>query len=390
MRPRLAEYNTTVALPTWLDALRQQLGGGGKDAPPETLGPVTALAELRAVASNTLEGSGPPNQDDRTSLRHDIQAAFDKLGADTLAALAPVLTQFRRDVGHLPSLLGTASGARVLLAAAHALEKHLHERALAEGLWDDMTSAFRDGDDAERCELRVLQLREVSERRGHDWGQLSRHVVGIINDWAWELLEAGADVGAVETPLEEAGLDEVTRLRLAGEAVLAEAPSDDVIVWLVFEHAWLEQFHQRLGPVQFFAGQLWPDAIHSGNYRDAEPLVEFQHDAQGGEEEPDRPDFTGLPDKDFVLARVELRHRQLAGAEDQAIRLVTDVIRTARLSSEWRLMQGSALYSKRVGWYRLSLFQSRKDVPLDPPRIEPTDRELRRVGPPPLRWTPTV
>jgi hypothetical protein len=243
-----------------------------------------------------------------------------------------------------------------------------------------MVSAFRGEEDAERCELRVLQLREVVERRGHDWSQLSRHVVGIINNWSWELAEAGAEVKDFETPLDEAGFNETSRLRFAREAVLAETPSDEVIVWLAFEHASLEQFHQRLGPVQFFAGQLWPEGVRTGNYRGAEPLIELQDDGQGNEG-VDRPDFEGLPDKDFVLARVELGHRQLAGAEEQAVRLAMDVVRTARLSSEWRLMRGSALYSKRIGWYRISNLRSQSEVPLDPPRIEPTDRALRQIDP---------
>ena len=379
MRPRLAEYNTTVEAPTWLDALRQQLDAGGKDAPPEILGPATALDELRAVATNTLQGSGPPNSDDLASLRQDVQAAFEEVGADTLSALAPVLTEFRRDVGRLPSLLGTANGARVALAAAHALEQRLVDRSVAGALWDDMTSTFEDGDDAERCELRILQLREVSERRGHNWSQLSRRVVGVINDWTWNLTEAGADVTAAQSPLDEAGLDEAERLRLAREAVLAPAPDDEVIVWLAFEHAWLGQFHQRLGPVEFFAGQLWPEGVRTGNYRDAQPRIEFEGERQEVDQGPYQPDFYGLPDKDFVLARVELGFRQLAGAEEQATRLVTDVVRAARLNSEWRLMRGSALYSKRSGWNGISSFQSEKAVPPDPPRVEPTDHALRRL-----------
>jgi hypothetical protein len=154
MRPRLSEYSTTVEPPMWLDALREQLPAGGADAPPETLGPVTALDELRAVATNTLEGSGPPNSDDRASLRRDVQTAFEELGANALAAIGPGLREFRRDVGRLPDLLGTTDGARVILASVHALEQRLLEKDMAAALWDDMRSALERGADRKRVDER--------------------------------------------------------------------------------------------------------------------------------------------------------------------------------------------------------------------------------------------
>lgn len=88
-----------------------------------------------------------------------------------------------------------------------------------------MVSALQSGDDAEQCEVRILQLREVSELRGHDWTQLSKQVVGIVNDWTWVLRETGAELPPAQSPRDEAGLDETERLRVVREAVLAPVPT---------------------------------------------------------------------------------------------------------------------------------------------------------------------
>lgn len=62
------------------------------------------------------------------------EAAFEELGAGALAALAPVLTEFRRDVGRLPSLLPTSTAlescSRRLMRSSNNLATEV-----AEALW---------------------------------------------------------------------------------------------------------------------------------------------------------------------------------------------------------------------------------------------------------------
>lgn len=71
-------------------ATRAILHDGGGGAPPELLGPASALGELGRVCETMLAGRGGPNTDDRKSLVSDIKGMRGALGSKTVAAVGPV------------------------------------------------------------------------------------------------------------------------------------------------------------------------------------------------------------------------------------------------------------------------------------------------------------
>src|SRR4051812_35799531 len=98
MRPRTTRYGLNPRQPVGLHALRRQLEGRGEGAPPETLGPITALVELQRICQTMLAGRGGPNPSNRPSLTKDISNALKALGPKTRAALGATLTSFQKDI----------------------------------------------------------------------------------------------------------------------------------------------------------------------------------------------------------------------------------------------------------------------------------------------------
>jgi hypothetical protein len=245
-----------------------------------------------------------------------------------------------------------------------------------------VVAAFEGGEDAERCELRLLQLRELCERRGIEWQPfgLASRLQGIINDDPSELPRVATedlDPQEVEEPL--AGVPQDERLAIAREVVGEEAATGEVIVWLVYQNAWLDGCNHRLGPVEFFAHQLWPISVREGNYpggtRGAGPPELEDSDYEYA--------FQGVPDENFVLARVDLGRGHLAGAGKRARALVLDILRVALPDSPWQLMDGTATYFKGRGWGIGGHFQDpelfARAMREHPSRFEPTSHELAHV-----------
>lgn len=345
MRPTSATFSSLVELPDWLYELRRQLSAGGAQAPPETLGPLTAIEELRSVATAVLNGLGPPQRPaDCRSLRDDFIAAFEALGPHLAATTQPTFEEFSPSFAQLEELIKGRDGAQLLKDAVDEMERCLLKPSSVSAAWDDVVGAFQGDEDAEACELRLMQLRELCERRGRDWRQLASGVTGIINDDLAYLSPDLAEIPPACSPDRLAGVPDDKRLLLARELVQKDAATGEVTVWVAFQNAVLRSLYQRLGPVEFFACQLWPKAARKGNFNpDEEPPPELQ-------DEDFELSFEGLPDEGFVLARVRLGEGHLSGAKRRARQLALDLVHAARPESEWVLMEGAASYQHGAGW----------------------------------------
>lgn len=376
MRPSDTVYSTRVELPEHLRALRGQLGGGGAQAPPETLGPVTALDELLAVLEVAIDGPAPPQSSaDRVSLKDDVLDAFKSLGPELDGHLGPAWKSFVGDVAELPKNLMQQPSARVVRGGAQALRSALVAPEAAAAAWNDVVTVFESGHDAELCELRVLQLRQVVEARGHVWKTIRRRLEGLLNDdpdSMPDIDESQHDNNDHGRPLANVPLAD--RLRRASGAVSAEAPTGELVVWVAFQHAWLDGSYLRLGPVEFFAHQMWPESIRAGNYTtDGVGPPELDEDHSYA--------LRGMPDEDFVLARVELGEGPLGGAIDRARDLVQDLVRTALPTTDWQLMDGAAAYLSGPGWNWNTFEDPRmyEDAQRGDPKHESTGFELEEV-----------
>jgi hypothetical protein len=304
-----------------------RLDAGGHDAPPELLPPVSAVAEVAVTARSVVDGHGPVFRADRESLRADVQAALGALGAHTATALEPTLAELGREFGRIPQLLGSADAARVLSAAATAGQAQMGSVETVIAAFDDLLAAYADSLSYAECELRVLQLRDIIKQRGRDWSQIVRRLRGALQDDYLTLHELAAvsEERDAERFDEPAGLAPRARLEACRAFLRQPAEEGEVVVWLAFENAALPSGHVRLGTVDFIDDRFWPEQVHRGAYRlhgPDEPHSEFDDDIW-------RLFFRELPEKDFVLARVELGHGPLSGAAERARALAIDLVRVA-------------------------------------------------------------
>jgi hypothetical protein len=190
MRPTDSLLNPQIEMPVWLRTLQRALGDNGPPPPVQPLTPLIVLGELSGMDADSL----PESPNDRNSLREDLKCALDALGDETATELSTAIRDFRANtLGRLPELLANAEGLRVARAAATVFEERLTSPEVVAKAWRDSVGAFRDNADYETCALRVAQLRELVEHRGHAWDVDAKLLIRIINDSASHAAEAGRD-----------------------------------------------------------------------------------------------------------------------------------------------------------------------------------------------------
>lgn len=104
MRPADVAFSTSPDMDPGLHALRAELRGGGRTAPADVLGLVTALHELEAICSSMLSGRGGPNKPNRASLHADLGAALGELGSQLHRAGGVRLANFQAELSQLLSV----------------------------------------------------------------------------------------------------------------------------------------------------------------------------------------------------------------------------------------------------------------------------------------------
>lgn len=118
----------------------------------------------------------------------------------------------------------------------------------------------------------------------------------------------------------------------------------------------------------FIAECFWPEQVKRGAFRlfgPGEPLEEFRDDWW-------KLFFSALPERDFVLVRVQLGHGPLAGAPERARALVLDLVHVADPNHKWRLMDGAAAFLRGSGWAGTPLSRhGRREEALT--RVRPSD-----------------
>jgi hypothetical protein len=330
----------------WLRTLQRALGNNGPEPPANILTPLVALDELSRVDRDSL----PESPDDRNSLREDLKRALDALGDETACAMATAIRDFQANtLGRLPELLTTADGLRVAHAAATVLQDRLTAPEVVVTAWRDCVTAFRDNANYETCALRLTQLRELIEHRGHAWAVELECLTRIINDSPSHAAEAGAQIdppanGENYAFNELAGLEETARLNLIEQYLSRPAAAEAAVVWLCFADALVEADEVKLGSVRYFDARRMhedvqakrPVADRYGLPRDdlAELLVETLTD-----------------DDRAVFARVETttsRGRAITAARQT----VLDHLAAATLGKVargWKLCDGYLLITQS-GW----------------------------------------
>ena len=245
---------------------------------PAILTIVAVLEELIGVLDEIADGRAAPFDDDRRSLHRDTQLALERAGARLRDIGSPPLRSVCIDyLRDLSSAYTDPTRAGALAAKFRMALEQLRSRESVEAAFDDVIEALKDGTAyCDVCALRVAQLAELVEVRGHDWTAMQMRLSSRIAD---------NDI-------------ECARTEMASE------PRDDIVaVWLAFGNADLHKGFQRIGPIQFFNRGLTPRDIRDGrlalNTSEFEPATELTDDGI---------DFwlRNIPSEYYVLARVEM------------------------------------------------------------------------------------
>jgi len=373
MRADTSEVLSPTVSP-WLAALRDQLSHAGAGAPPETLGPATALKEVSHICGAMLAGREGPKQPDRASLVTDLAATLEALGPATTSAGGPVLLDFRRDLNRLSGRLESAQGARAVSLALDQVLARLRHPVVVQAAWDDTVEMYRDTQaHAERGETRIRILREICELRDHDWQSLARRLSRVLSDDASAIADLDAEVLPAESTLEDfAGLDEPARIGLCRDLLTREPERGNAAVWLLFQRAFIHNHWLKIGPIQFFDARLMPDGIRRGGNLEALPPYEPPAELEDWDEARLFLGDVEIKEEHAVFARVWLPDAVMAKAGKQARELLETVLEVANEESRWILQEGEAVSREGGGW-RGSMFFS------DPRVMEDVRRSVATV-----------
>jgi hypothetical protein len=326
-------------------ALARQIRDGGASAPPESLPVADMLRELEATARAALEGRFMRSSADRASLRQDLASALTPAGPKLTLVLGAALDDLKDELNKLPGLVAETSGATIALGHARALMERLVTAASAHAAWQDVVSAFQDGEAVAVCELRIAQLRTITEHRGNEWSEVASRLRGVVADSALSVALAQGVADHSVDPRASSGLGLDERLELAKRVAAEDPPQGAVVVWLAYVNAHLQapfclELSDRL---RLYGSQLWDDnhVLSSGSYPRPAEL-----------DDPHRSIFfRDRPADTFVLLRVDLglgaRHGARARARAVA-EVLPDLVDT---SSGWRLMEGEVGWVDGAGWF---------------------------------------
>jgi hypothetical protein len=378
----MAQYSTTqfaneAKLEPEVVALASRLQEIGKNqARPIVLGISAALSEVAAAANSARAGKPMESKEDRNSLRKELVRSIEHLGPQLSQDAHTALQQLKAELPHWPQLLQDANAARRLEGVVESVREHCESSTAIEAAWTDVLSAFFGAADPDTCELRILQLAEIVDRRSGGWSSLSRTLIAVLMDRLHKISAlVDYDLSDKDQEADLAGLPLDDRIALCRQVLTEQPERGDLTVWLAFENARLHQNYLKVGPVEFFAGQVWPDAIRegwpNGSDRIADEFADEEFDLFFGDP----------PELPFVLTRVALGDSYIGEGIELARQLSQDLIRAAQPGSEWRMMSGGAAFVAGRGWWG-SFLQKEQALSFGrfSPEFEPTGDQLGHVG----------
>lgn len=317
---------------------------------------------------------GSPNRMNWRSLASDVRWSRSAVGPRVASRIGEQWNALAAAMD-LPRVHESARGAKRVLALSSELLKILSDPCTREAAWDDVTEAHRADQLPEISEARIRLLADVMRLAGHDWAFASETLAGGINDNLIDLAEMGHPIpGDVEikTLHDPAGLELDTRLRLCRAYVAREPWTGSLAAWVAFERAFLPEQYCRIGPVELWDGATYPDGVIHGWWSDGVPP-----------EVPAVGRTTYLPlnvEKPWVLVRVDLGERVVAGAGESARALARTLIAVARSSSGWRLMDGVGLV-REGRWFGRPIRPVRPPTERFSPNNDPSGSHVRRMNP---------
>lgn len=296
----------------WLVSVADVLPREHKSPAPYTLG--EAVSELVAYAgalSDTAWGERPAKNQTRPSLASEITVQTKFLGSGLRSLLAAGLQELER-----------ADDRQEVVDSAIRLADVWRSSEAVDVAFEDLCQAARSPRTTTR------ELRRLSAILSSQIGPAAHGPLSLLSTAANYLVDTDESLNRWRsTPLPKP-LTEEQRLRLAKD-VLSDVPEGAVVVWLVFYRATVEDFEQTAGPITFFrADWILPNVFQEG-------LPPFQGENELHQIRAHMPWLEDLytaamgAEHQLALVRVDLGHRELAGAVQEARRRVGAILSLA-------------------------------------------------------------
>jgi len=307
------------------------------------------------------------------------------LGPLTRDAVGQGLDLFLTIMGQLRPRIEHHADSGMLRKEVSLLLHSLSRVSVREAAFEDAWRSFRRTDrPAERCELRLLQLRELVEHAGFEWRRVCERLDAILADHRGAIASLEPTVAAAGA--ETAGLSEVERLNLCKKMVVGREPRPGTyVVWLVIDHPAMPEPWISLGPIDVFAGELWPSGLRPGG-RLSELRPDFVGPPELGDDRGLQPGTDRLELSEVLLARVALTQAPPGSAARRARELLESAIELANPESTWRLYEGEMVWNPDIGWSGSSLLAPDAAASLEGPVhpvFERTAEGLTELDP---RW----
>ena len=258
--------------PSWIDQLRSAvLSPDVRWTPAEVVSVLVATRALRGWLADQRPYDGQHRQGWKSAIA-DFQRGVSHLGPDLRAVLGTDLAAAVSAVGQLDADI-TSNSARTtaLLQARRTSDQQLLDQLSARwaqpqtrvGAWSDLREACHDPAVTwEALSLRRELFWQLVREGDHDAEQMSRHLVGVLANEAFQVSLARLWLGDISEdevprplPATDAALTEMQQLELCERLLTKPATQGHYVVWIAFDLAGNGRYTQDVGPVSFYKAQ---------------------------------------------------------------------------------------------------------------------------------------
>ena len=301
----------TANVSDWLLSVAEVLPLPRRAGPPYALG--DAVAELGEYAQSVPASDWNKNasKKNRVSLRKEIDAQVEALGARLGALVDPLLGDLRGGAGQ-----------EAIVAAATKFGEVWRSEGAVTDAFHDICAAAKAAGTTSRA------LRALSAVIASQVGPAAHSAFSSLSDAADALVSTEEDLAHWRGGQCSEPLSEEDRLEMAKRSLVA-APVGPIVVWTVYYRAVLSNMREAIGPMTFFYADwaLWnafepefQDFPERAELRSIREEVGWLEDLNA----------EGLkPENRLALVRIDLGIRQVAGALEEARRRIDAVISLA-------------------------------------------------------------
>jgi hypothetical protein len=301
----------TATVSDWLLSVAEVLPLPHRAGPPYTLGEAVAELGDYAQAIDASKWDSRFARNNRASLRIEIEAQTEAIGGRLGAFVAPLLDDLRDDANH-----------NAVVAAAAQFNEAWHSKTA-------ITDAFGDlCDSAKVLGITSRALRELSAIIASQVGPAAHSAFSLLGHAADALVNTEEDLARGRDAQLPKPLTEARRLEMATNSLVA-APAGRIVVWTAYYRAIILRMREVIGPMTFLRADWALANAFELELHDFPERAELRGIREGARWLEDLNVEALKLENRLTLVRIDLGERQVAGAEEEALRRIEAVLSVA-------------------------------------------------------------